>query len=77
MPALGLVEIIFSSLWAKKSARFIAVSAFVWSLFIEAFIIVYVATGKLAWYLIAIGLVAQIIVVLSFNLHRLKIIDKK
>ena len=77
LPALGLVEIIFSSLWAKKSARFIAVSAFVWSLFIEAFIIVYVATGKLAWYLIAIGLVAQIIVVLSFNLHRLKIIDKK
>ncbi len=78
LPLIGLIEVIFSSLWAKKIARFIAVSAFVWSLFIEAIIIIYVAMDRFFWQLLLVGLLAQVIVVLSFNLHRLKkIIDKR
>ena len=78
LPLIGLLEVIFSSLWAKKRARFIAVSAFVWSLFIEAIIIIYVICGRFFWQLLLVGLLAQVIVILSFNLHRLKkIIDKE
>ena len=78
LPLVGLLEVIFSSLWAKKRARLIAVSAFVWSLFIEAIIIIYVIYGRFFWQLLLIGLLAQVIVILSFNLHRLKkIIDKE
>lgn len=72
LPAIALVEIIFSSLWANRKIRIVAVSAFIWSLVIEAFVIVILTVNKLFFPVFAVGALGQIIVILSFNLKKLK-----
>lgn len=77
LPALAIVAIVFASLWAKRYVNFAAVSLLIWSLLLDAFLIIVMAWKPFAWVFV-LGVPAEIIAMMSFKIRILPVNkDKK
>ena len=69
LPAVSVVSLVLCSAWNKKLFSFFSVSALVWSLIVDAFLIVRIAFAPFPW-IFLVGLPAEFIVALSFGFIR-------
>ena len=69
LPAVATVSVVLCSAWNKKLFSFLSVSALVWSLITDAFLIVRIAFAPFPW-IFFVGLPAEFIVALSFGFIR-------
>lgn len=72
LPAFAIVATVFTGLWFETPLRFSAVTAIVWTLLLDAFLIVFYATEQFYWLIFIIGLPAQFVVLLSFKIIKIK-----
>ncbi|MBE5743062.1 MAG: helix-turn-helix transcriptional regulator [Clostridiales bacterium] len=72
LPIYFLLLLIFSSLWAKRIWKIVFVSAFIWSLILVSFCIVWLATSKPYPLVFVVGIPAQVITLMSFGIINLK-----
>lgn len=77
LPVYFLLLLIFSSLWAKRVWRIIFVSAFIWSIILVSFFIVWLASGNPYPLVFVVGIPAQFITFMSFGIIDLKTILPK
>ena len=65
MPAVSVIGIVFSSMWAKnKAVLFTFVSVLLWSLCLSLFVFIY--SLKASWFVFVIGAPLQLIILLWF-----------
>lgn len=69
LPAVATVSVVLCSAWDKKLFSFLSVSALVWSLVVDAFLIVRIAFAPFPG-IFFVGLPAEFIVALSFGFIR-------
>ncbi|MBQ7373482.1 MAG: helix-turn-helix transcriptional regulator [Clostridia bacterium] len=78
LPICFLVLFIFSSIWAgKKQWRITFLSAFIWSLLLTVFCIIYLATSNTYPLLFLVGVPSQIIVLMSYGIISIKPLKTK
>ena len=69
LPIYSILLIIFTSLWSKKKVwKIFSVSLLVWSVLLVAFCIAFIATANAYWLVFAIGVPAQIIILMSYGI---------
>lgn len=67
LPVSLIVLLVFNSIWGGKKMRFIIVSLLVWSIIL----LIYLSLLKFnLWLLFLLGLPAQLIITLSFTIHK-------
>lgn len=71
LPALAIVMSVLSGLWFNKTCRMLSVTGIVWSILLDAFLLVYHLTGYFYWLVFIIGIPAQIVILLSFKIIRI------
>ena len=71
LPVCAMLGFIFSAVWGKKPLTFIFVSLFIWLLILDVFLIVWLTVGYYGL-IFVIGVPAQIIVIISFRIIKLK-----
>lgn len=69
LPAAAIVSIVLCSVWDKKLFTFLSVSALVWALIADAFLIVRIAFAPFPW-IFLVGFPAEVIVAFSFGFIR-------
>lgn len=69
LPAAAVVSIVLCSAWDKKLFTFLSVSALVWALIADAFLIVRIAFAPFPW-IFLVGFPAEFIVAFSFGFIR-------
>lgn len=72
LPAFAVVLTILSSLWFNKTYKMLSVTAIVWTILLDAFLIVLHVTSTAYWLIFIIGAPAQLVILLSFKIIRLK-----
>ena len=77
LPIQLLLIVIFSSLWAKRYLKFIAVSCFIWSVLLSVYTIVWLFTGAHYPLIFIVGIPTQIITLMSFGIINVKTIRIK
>ena len=69
LPIYFILLIIFSSIWAKKRfLKILAVSLLIWSLLIDVFCVCLFLFSKAYWLIFAVGIPAQILILMSFGI---------
>lgn len=69
LPVYFILLIIFTALWSKKRVlKILSVSLLVWSILLDAFCIALLLSGNYYWLIFAIGVPAQILVLMSFGI---------
>ena len=72
LPICFLTLFIFSSIWSsKKFWNITFLSAFIWSLVLMSFCIVYLATNKTYPLILIVGILPQVIVLMSYGIVRI------
>lgn len=69
LPLAAVVSVVLCSVWDKKFFTFLSVSALVWAVIADAFLIVRIAFAPFPW-IFLIGFPAEFIVALSFGFIR-------
>lgn len=78
LPIYFILLVIFSSMWAKKRfLKILSVSLLIWSILLDAFCIALLATGNAYWLVFAIGIPAQILVLMSFGIIQNPVKNRK
>ena len=77
LPIQLLLIVIFSSLWAKRYLKLIAISCFIWSVLLSVYTIVWIFTGLHIPLIFIIGIPTQIITLMSFGIINVKTIRIK
>lgn len=72
LPIFAIVLTILSGLWFNKTCKMFSVTAVVWTLLLDAFLIVLFVTSKAYGLIFIIGAPAQLVILLSFKIIRLK-----
>lgn len=67
LPAVSIVAVVFSGLWAKKSVNFAAVSALIWTLLLDAFLIIMLC-GRVFPLVFVLGIPAEIVAMMSYKI---------
>ena len=61
------MAVVFSGLWAKKSINFAAVSALIWTLLLDAFLIIMLC-GRVFPLVFVLGIPAEIVAMMSYKI---------
>lgn len=69
LPLAAIVSVALCSAWKKKLLSFLSVSALVWSLVLDAYLIVRLVAFSLPW-IFLVGLPAELIVAFSYGIIR-------
>ena len=73
LPAYFILLLIFSSVWTRKRLwKIIFISFLIWSLLLDAYCIVWIATNQKAVLVFIIGIPTQIITLMSFGIIKVK-----
>ncbi len=72
LPIYALLALIFSAVWGNRMLNFLFVSLFVWLIIADVFFIVALATSNYYGLLFVIGAPAEIVIMVSFGIIKLK-----
>lgn len=67
LPAVSVVAVVFSGLWATKGVSFAAVSALIWTILLDAFLIIMLC-GKIFPLVFVLGIPAEIVAMMSYKI---------
>lgn len=70
VPASAIVSLIFNSIWGNRRFNYLIISVIMWTVLSSIFLTVILFTGKLVWHLFALGIPAQIIIILWSRLKK-------
>lgn len=68
LPIVAIVMIVFTSLWSKRIYKFASVTGLILSVLLDAFLIVYIATGTLFPWIFLVFIPAELVTMLSFKI---------
>ena len=73
LPAYFILLLVFSSVWARKRLwKIIFISFLIWSMLLDVYCIVWIATSQRALLVFIVGIPAQIIALMSFGIIKVK-----
>ena len=67
LPAVSVVAVVFSGLWATKGVSFAAVSVLIWTILLDAFLIIMLC-GKIFPLVFVLGIPAEIVAMMSYKI---------
>lgn len=67
LPAVSVVAVVFSGLWATKGVNFAAVSVLIWTILLDAFLIIMLC-GKIFPLVFVLGIPAEIVAMMSYKI---------
>ena len=76
LPALAIVLSVLTGLWFNRTCRMLSVTGIVWSILLDAFLLVFHIAGKYYWLIFIIGIPAQIVILLSFRIIKISKLSK-
>lgn len=67
LPAVSVVAVVLSGLWATKGVSFAAVSVLIWTILLDAFLIIMLC-GKIFPLVFVLGIPAEIVAMMSYKI---------
>lgn len=67
LPAVSVVAVVFSGLWATKGVSFAAISVLIWTILLDAFLIIMLC-GKIFPIVFVLGIPAEIVAMMSYKI---------
>lgn len=67
LPAVSVVAVVLSGLWATKGVNFAAVSVLIWTILLDAFLIIMLC-GKIFPLVFVLGIPAEIVAMMSYKI---------